>query len=356
MQDQELASVIQQNGIAFPPTTDLLASLKKINYYYTILVLEAIRGPEPAPEPNNVGKENQTPRRAGQRATALRYRQQRRPEEDRTEASSNPNVVTILVADFDGVDPQKYRLTEHILQGLHVATSGDSYIRIQSLGSPITEQMGSEYARNIGIRHGANIILWGYYGASPERADISVYVQVLRVPKCLSLRGNLERLNSPIGNFDKYLIQNQVSGEMTYLVLLTAGLARYESGDYEGAIDRLKKALPPDAPPNVPEQMINPEMIYLYLGLAYYHKAGRDDIDKAIAYYDQAISHSNNQDAEAFYNRGDAYARKGQYDLAKADYAVAVQLRPSYAEAISKYNVLGNLKRIPPKDDGTKIR
>ena len=45
------------------------------------------------------------------------------------------------------------------------------------------------------------------------------------------------------------------------------------------------------------------------------------------------ITASNRRDAEAYYNRGVAYARIGQIDQAIKDYSRAIELNPEYAEA-----------------------
>ncbi len=37
--------------------------------------------------------------------------------------------------------------------------------------------------------------------------------------------------------------------------------------------------------------------------------------------------------AETYYNRGNAYGKKGQYDKAISDYTKAIEINPSYAKA-----------------------
>jgi tetratricopeptide (TPR) repeat protein len=66
---------------------------------------------------------------------------------------------------------------------------------------------------------------------------------------------------------------------------------------------------------------------YYNRGIAY---AGKGEYDSAIADYDQTIRLSP-KNANAFYNRGSAYAKKRQYDQAIADYDRAIQLDPKNA-------------------------
>ena len=61
-------------------------------------------------------------------------------------------------------------------------------------------------------------------------------------------------------------------------------------------------------------------------------------LEKAIGQYDQAIR-LNPQDAEAYINRGNAYAALGQLERAIQDFDEAIRLNPQYAEA---YNNRGN--------------
>lgn len=327
--DPTIAALIRRNGIAFQPTAALLARLRRMNYPQTLQALEAMRRPvtTPKPKPNNTGKDNRI------------KEAEKKPEETQTDTATDPNTVTILVANFSGPDPQNYLVTEKIIQGLRAATSEYSDISVQPLGEAITEQTGSKggsaYARDIGTKRKAGIVLWGYYGATSEHVDVSAYFEVLQPPKRLSLRQNFETKTLPIADLKGFKIQTPLSKEMSYLVLLTVGIARYESGDYEGAISRFTKAL---AQSNAPDQIIAPADIYYYRGAAYYLKAGANGFDHAITDFDEVIE-LQPDNAKAYYNRGTVYSRKGRHDLAIADFDKAIGLKPDLVEA---YNNRGN--------------
>jgi tetratricopeptide (TPR) repeat protein len=74
------------------------------------------------------------------------------------------------------------------------------------------------------------------------------------------------------------------------------------------------------------------------LSEAFYNRgngyAAKDDFDHAIQDFDQAIK-LNPNDAAAFNNRGLSYAHKRQYDRAIEDYDQAIKLDPNYAVALS---------------------
>ena len=64
-------------------------------------------------------------------------------------------------------------------------------------------------------------------------------------------------------------------------------------------------------------------------GVAY---ARKGDYDRALADYDKAIRREPKY-ARAFNDRGALYGRKGDYDRAIADYNEAIRLDPKYARA-----------------------
>jgi hypothetical protein len=73
-------------------------------------------------------------------------------------------AVVVVVAEFDGPDPQNYRVTETILSQLRDATADYPDVKLKALAEPVTEQMGSEAARELGEQQKATIMIWGWYG------------------------------------------------------------------------------------------------------------------------------------------------------------------------------------------------
>jgi len=233
--------------------------------------------------------------------------------------------IIILVADFDGPDPQKYRVTEIIVEQLREATKEYEEVQIQPLNKAITAQEGSDFARAKGKEHKANTVLWGWYGKTEEKVFITVHFELLQKPSYLKLKQEKQTLKLPVAQLNSFEIQTRLSGEMSYLTLLTIGLARYEAEDYDGAIIRFTKALTQKA---MPDQMISPGFIYFNRGRAYTLKR---EFDRAIADYDQTIKLKPDL-AVAYTIRGNVYYFKGEYDRAIADYNQTIKLKPDDAD------------------------
>lgn len=69
-----------------------------------------------------------------------------------------------------------------------------------------------------------------------------------------------------------------------------------------------------------------------------YHGIEMDNSENKIEHYTQAIE-LNPDDAEAYFKRGNAYASKGEYNLAIQDYDKAIELAP---DTLTAYYNRGN--------------
>jgi tetratricopeptide (TPR) repeat protein len=261
--------------------------------------------------------------------------------------------ITILVANFEGPD-QTYGVTEKIIEQLREEVKQFPDIQIQALGRPITAQEGSDAARIVGKEHKANIVLWGWYRKTQENVFITIHFEALQGPRYLPLRSNKQELNLAVAELESFQIQTRLSGEFTYLTLLTIGIARLEAKDYDGSINLFTKALGQNA---VPEQMIEPAFIYYYRGTAYSAKV---DYDHAITDYTEAIRTKPNF-ASAYNSRGIAHSWKGEYELAITDFNITINLEPDKAGAYvsrgSAYGYIGqNERAIADFDKAIKLK
>ena len=103
-----------------------------------------------------------------------------------------------------------------------------------------------------------------------------------------------------------------------------SGLKKNRSGDYQGAIVDLTKAIE-----------IDPKYAAAYKnrGLA---KSNLGNYQEAIADYNKAIEIYNPQDDVAYNNRGYAKRKLGDYQGAIADYTKAIEINPKYVRAYNR--------------------
>ncbi len=245
--------------------------------------------------------------------------------------------IIILLADFDGPDPKNYRVTENIYERLNQATAGDSSVEVRLLGEIITLHQGSKYARARGEAHKASIVLWGYYGKTEEKAQISSHFEVLQKLRYFPLREHTQILNVAIAELDRYEIQLQLSQEMSCLTLIALGLGRYESGDYAGASARFDSALALSA---VPESVVNPADIHFLHGNANMFEG---NLNGAVTAYNQAIQLRPGHE-EAYINRGTAYSIAGEPEQAIANYDSVITRNANHTLAHNNRGVARKLK------------
>ncbi|MFQ6058738.1 MAG: tetratricopeptide repeat protein [Anaerolineae bacterium] len=247
----------------------------------------------------------------------------------RYQQAQPPTKVIILVANFDGPEQKKYRVTETVLGRLRQALEGYDDVQVEALGQAITEAEGSDAARAEGEKRKAAIVIWGWYGVTAEAVPLSVHFEVLRPPKYMpelgpEAKGQVQAM--AVAELESFTLQTDLSAEMAYLNLFTVGMARYAADDWDEAIARFSDALSQTVE-RVPA--LDQSIVHYKRGFAY---LARGDYDRAIADYDQAIQLEPDL-AIAYSNRGVAYIAKGDYDRAIANFDQAVKLDPEYAVA-----------------------
>ena len=70
-----------------------------------------------------------------------------------------PSKVIVLIANFDGPEPKKYRVTETVLARLRQALEPYDDVEVKALGGAITEAEGSTAARAAGEKRKATIVM-----------------------------------------------------------------------------------------------------------------------------------------------------------------------------------------------------
>jgi tetratricopeptide (TPR) repeat protein len=237
-------------------------------------------------------------------------------------------TVKILVAEFEGPEPQNYRFTDYLLNEIKEKTVDYKDVLVVPLGKAITEQEGKDVARRVGKEKKADIVIWGWYGKTKDKVPLSVHFELLSKPNELpelgaQVQGKVRSLS--VATLESFDMQVDVAQEITYLSLVTLGMSRYSAKDWDGAIVRLSAALESVKP--LPK-VLDPAAVYFFRAIAYYHKGEKD---REIVGYNQALK-LNPKFAKAYTNRCLVYIEKGEYDRALTDCNQALKLDPKYAK------------------------
>lgn len=272
--------------------------------------------------------------------------------------------VTILVADLDG--PEDYKVTQALLARMRESVQNKiPNVRVIALARKITEQEGPEKAIQEGRKADANLVLWGYYNTSYHG---KVHIEQIKTPEPLHLLKHSVDLNPRIAERKGITVEEDLSSELNYLILIVTGLTRFEVGAYRAAIDCYDNALKERS---APEQLLDQLQIYQFRGLAYLyldaeesleHFEARSGTEGAERFYlggdppnqnhylvDQAIANfttlltSRPSDLSTLYWRAHGYARKGDYSNALNDYDRILQGSPNYVEAHIGRGIVHNL-------------
>lgn len=231
----------------------------------------------------------------------------------------------VLVAEFDGPEPKKYRVTENIIRRLREATEKYDDISIEALNEVITEQDGREVARKKGKNKKASIVLWGWYAATGVQAEISPYFELLMKPVDQEFKIKQQPFSAPINELETFTMQTRLSVGVSSIVLATMGLASYSRGGYRTSISFFSDALSDQS-----------MLLENWRATLYFYRA---NVHFDIGDYDRAISDNTMASdldpdfASAYFNRANAYAIKKLYKEAIADYDQAIKKRPNHANA-----------------------
>lgn len=271
--------------------------------------------------------------------------------------------VKILVAVFEEPGALNYRVTDNILSEIRLKTDDYEDVKIVPLDKHITVREGKEVARQIGQEEKADIVIWGWYYTTRERAQVSVNFELLKKPDGLpklgeEARGQLRTME--VEALERIEIQIDLAQEITYLSLVTLGISCHAANDWDGTIHRLTSAL---KSVKVLPKALDPATIYFFRATAHLFKGENEqalaDCKKAIelnpnlaeAYVNQGVALSATNDVEreiasydkalkskpglhqAWYNRGIALSSRGKFDEAIASYNKAIEIEPNKAEA-----------------------
>lgn len=239
--------------------------------------------------------------------------------------------IVILVANFDGPEPKSYRVTDKIIAQLRESLAEYNDTVILPLGKAInenesiSEEEGSQQAQEIGKRHCATLVLWGWYGVTGTDVLLTIHAESLNLPKYLPLPNNkFYSAQATFADLQSFKFQERLSKEMSSFTLFISGFVRYEAKDYNEAVERLSAALNTN---KWPEDLLPKALLFFYRGIAHMMS---ERYQEAITDLSQAIQ-INPKYAEAFNVRAATYFKMSDMSRAIIDYSKAIELNPEGA-------------------------
>ncbi len=152
------------------------------------------------------------------------------------------NKVVVLISNFDGPDPQKYRVTEILWENLYPALQEQDNVNLVLLNKIIKSPLEAEAE---GKKQNATIVVWGWYSVNNELARVSVHFDILKKPKEIPPEFQEQKAmrDFHVGELNNFKVQEELSEEMVFSTLTTIGLVRYSLQDWKGAVESFTEAL-----------------------------------------------------------------------------------------------------------------
>jgi len=239
------------------------------------------------------------------------------------------------VANFDGPDPQKYRITEAIINKLHTEFDSDERIEIRALGDVVLDEDISNFnLATYRLIFNADVLVWGWYGTTNDVVPISIHYEVLKplnsfVKLQPEARGAIQIL--PVSDLHTFLLQTELSKDMADLTYYTVGIISYVNGDFVKA-SKIFEQLQSYNLSSMP--YINKGDLSLMYALVLERNGETNGAHKeysnAISIYEQTLQ-LEPENIKALINQGIALNGIREYDRAIINLNKAIKLDPSNA-------------------------
>jgi tetratricopeptide (TPR) repeat protein len=239
------------------------------------------------------------------------------------ERVSNSTLV-VLIAPFNG--PEKnYRVTEYIAQQLQESFQEYPDIRIVLLSKAITEQDGVDYARELGNRHQADMVIWGWYGVTVQDVLINMHFELINQNLAFSQTKGYDTVvykKLASSDFQSFKAQSVISRDLVVYIESVSANLLYQNNQYDVALSRITNALSLETEENF---FIDRSTILFLRGNIF---SAMSNYDRAISDYSEVISNSPTF-ANAYLQRGIVYTIVSRYDDALEDLNKAIELDPN---------------------------
>ena len=269
----------------------------------------------------------------------------------------------VYLADFNHAADNKavpyrddYGVTLRLMRQLEKACEPFKQIKIERINTTITPEQGSTRAHQLGIEHGASLVLWGDYTTTPG-GGCWVHTNVEAIQKQPYIPSNYkEDITAHTSDLDSFAIEDYLSNDTSYLILMLTGLANSEAGllvydrgssaiqSFSSAIDMFSEAIKKHTLQQQPKLLRGeiqlstfPEaMAYYWRGNAYMWRGDvqNDAADYKAAMRDYKASIKHHPSGESYVNIGCIFLEQNS-DLRNAliNFQTAHKVSPNLQEA-----------------------
>ena len=149
--------------------------------------------------------------------------------------------ITILVADFDGPDPQRYGVSQFIDEKIRLGLSGLQNVHVVILGEKVSAADGALKAIQIGQQKHATVVIWGWYALANQGITVTYHADLIATNQGLGVQGPLDfqtNFTAPQSRVETFDFQShELPDNLIVDAQAMAGLSFESTGDYHAAID-----------------------------------------------------------------------------------------------------------------------
>lgn len=245
--------------------------------------------------------------------------------------------VIILIASFDDGDENQfdpYGIQNALIAKLKESTKDYKDVEIITLSEIVTINQGGVYARKLGEKKRADIVIWGWYRLIEN--PVTIYIENLSSPLISEI--DPSQVYAPEGTIDELSqveYRQKIGADISSLASFVTGLIRYQKMDFESSINAFEDALENTSNS---DSLVSQTDIFFSIANSY---SQMEHYQLAIDYYTKTIM-LDPEYVSAYSNRAHMYVNIHQSELALADYNKAIEIDPQYPQAYSGRGALYN--------------
>lgn len=253
--------------------------------------------------------------------------------------------IVILVANFEGPDPNRYGVTQFITEQTREAISKIQKVQVKTLEETITATQGPGRAIEIAQNNNANILIWGWYVASETGISVTYHVLYLDFNTGFGTTIPFDSQTNLVSSIDQVNTFEFQSNQLADNIIFEVQHAIFKSFDSKADYDNTSKVV--DITLEFLEKHRNSFSNYEeeYSRVL----ASRASLDYIKYGFNKSITAANEAVAlypsyDALLNRASIYQLNGNYDKALTDLFDAINTSNGYVSGHTEaYIMIGEI-------------